>query len=172
MGRGDATTSAARRSQESTQANRYAGSSANYLLRHLLGIALTIRRNVGHEIQARGHDLTPATAQLVLNLPVDGIGMSELAERLRLTLQRTGQLVGSLEEFGYVERVTDERDGRAKRVVYTRRGRKLLEDIDAADAAVTREIAAHLGTRRLASLCRDLEALDAAFRGEDDVLAL
>jgi DNA-binding MarR family transcriptional regulator len=98
--------------------------------------------------------------------------MSQLAERLRLTLQRTGQLVRTLEEFGYVERVTDERDGRAKRVVYTQRGRKLLQDIDAADATVTREIATHLGTRRLASLCRDLEALDDAFSGKDDVLTL
>jgi DNA-binding MarR family transcriptional regulator len=151
---------------------RFAGNSANYLLRHLMGVAIAIRAGVGEEIEAHGHDLTPATAQLVVNLPIDGLGMSELAARLRLTLQRTGQLVGNLEEFGYVERVADEEDGRAKRVVYTRRGRKLLEDIDAADASVIKQIAGILGERRLAHLCRDLEALDVAFNGEDDVLRL
>lgn len=158
--------------QSDTNPRRYAASSANYLLRHLVSSALAIRRNVGLEIQARGHDLSAATAQLVVNLPIDGLGMSELAARLRLTLQRTGQLVARLEELDYVERVADEHDGRAKRVVYTRRGRKLLEDIDEVDAAVTRDIAAHLGDRRLASLCRDLAALDAAITGEDDVLEL
>ncbi len=152
--------------------SRFAGGSANYLLRHLIGVATAIRASVGQEIEARGHGLTPATSQLVVNLPIDGLGMSELAARLRLTLQRTGQLVTTLEESGYVERVGDDHDGRAKRVIYTRRGRKLLNDIDATDAAVTREIASVLGERRFARLQRDLEMLDHAFNGSDDVLSL
>jgi DNA-binding MarR family transcriptional regulator len=152
--------------------SRFAGGSASYLLRHLIGVATAIRASVGQEIETRGHDLTSATSQLIVNLPIDGLGMSELAARLRLTLQRTGQLVTTLEEFGYVERVGDEHDGRAKRVIYTRRGRKLLHDIDATDAAVTREIASVLGERRFARLQRDLEMLDHAFNGSDDVLSL
>jgi DNA-binding MarR family transcriptional regulator len=154
------------------KSSKYAGASANYLLRHLIGVAGAIRARVGRDIASHGHELPPPTSQLLVNLPVDGLGMSELAARLRLTLQRTGQLVGELEEFGYVERVADEHDGRAKRVVYTARGRKLLQDIDAADETITKQITTVLGATGLARLCRDLERLDRAFTGEDDVLHL
>ncbi len=152
--------------------SKYAGGSANYLVRHLHGVAIAIRGRFGEEIESRGHNLTTAMSHLIVNLPVSGLGMSDLAARLRLTLQRTGQLVGSLEEFGYIERIADENDGRAKRVVFTRRGRKLLRDIDATDIAVTKEIATVLGERRFEHLCRDLEALDRAINGPDDILDL
>ena len=151
---------------------RFAGSSANYLVRHLIGVANGIRVQYRGELEARGHELSHAMSQLVVNLPVDGLGMSELAGRLRLTLQRTGQLVSSLEDAGYLERIGDPDDRRAKRVVFTRRGRKLLEDIDEIDAAVTKEIASALGERSFARLCKDLEELDRAVNGPDGVLLL
>ena len=142
------------------------------LLRHLLGASTAIRARVGEEVASRGHQLTGATAQVMVSLPIEGLGMSDLAARLRLTLQRTGQLVSQLEELGYVERTADENDGRAKRVAYTARGRHLLEDIDATDMALTQEIAELLGKQRFARLCRDLEALDVALNGPDHVLRL
>lgn len=151
---------------------RFAGASANYLLRHLIGVSNALRSSVGEEIESRGHHLKASTPQVIVNLPIDGLGLSELATRLRLTLQRTGQLVAQLEELGYVERVLDESDGRAKRVVYTERGRKLLQDIDAADASITKEVSSVLGEKRFARLCRDLETLDREINGPDDVLRL
>ena len=104
--------------------------TANGLLRHLIGAANAIRAEIGAEIVALGHEYSPAASHLVVNLPPEGLGMSELADRLRLTPQRTGQLVQNLESFGYVERVPAPEDGRARRVVFTDRGRELLADID------------------------------------------
>jgi DNA-binding MarR family transcriptional regulator len=141
------------------------------MLRHLIGAANAIRADFGAEIESRGHDLSPSTAHLLVNLPVDGIGMSELTERLQVSQQRTGQLVQMLEDFGYVERVADPEDGRAKRVVFTARGRRLLADIEKVDALVTKGLAELLGEKRFARLCKDIEALDSAIRGEDDVIA-
>ena len=151
---------------------RFAGSSANYLVRHLIGVTVALRRSFREELESQGHELSTAMSELVVNLPIDGLGMSDLAARLRLTLQRTGQVVASLEESGYVERITDENDGRAKRVAFTRRGRTLLEHIDATDASLTKGIGSVLGERRFARLCKDLEELDQAINGPDDVLNL
>ena len=96
------------------------------MLRHLIGAANAIRAEMGAEIVALGHEYSPAASHLIVNLPPEGLGMSELADRLRLTPQRTGQLVQNLESFGYVERVPAPEDGRARRVVFTNRGASSL----------------------------------------------
>ncbi len=98
--------------------------------------------------------------------------MSELADRLGLTLQRTGQLVQQLEDDGYLKRVPDELDGRAKRVVYAARGLSLLGDVDRVADEITAEFKAILGVRRFASLCTDLAVLDEALRGNELALRI
>lgn len=140
--------------------------------RHLIALATAIRLRYRHGLLDRGHDLTASSTQVVPNLPEEGLGMSELAARLRLTLQRTGQLVQRLEDDRYVERVPDDRDGRAKRVVYVKRGRELLADLDEITAELTQELEDVLGPRRLRSLCRDLALLDERLNGPDSVLTL
>jgi DNA-binding MarR family transcriptional regulator len=109
---------------------------------------------------------------VIPNLPIQGLGMSELAGRLRLTLQRTGQLVQQLEDDGYLKRLPDDRDGRAKRVVYSKRGLRLVQDIDKLMEEVTREFVSILGARRFERLCEDLAELDEAVRGSDPALRI
>ncbi len=140
---------------------------ASQLSRHLIALATTIRVRVSDGLIERGHVLSPSTTQVIPNLPVAGLGMSELAARLRLTLQRTGQLVQRLEEDGYVERMPDESDGRAKRVVYTKRGEKLVADIDEILEELSEQFAAILGKRGFERLCRELTDLDHAVNGAD-----
>ena len=140
--------------------------------RHLIGLATAIRRRVAGGLIERGHTLSPSSTQVIPNLPVEGLGMSELAARLRLTLQRTGQLVARLEDDGYVERIPDPSDGRAKRVVYSVRGRRLVADIEAIMEDVTREFAQTLGKRRFEHLCSELADLDAAVNGSEAPLRL
>lgn len=135
--------------------------------RHLIGLATAMRLRMRAGLLERGHELRPSTAQVIPNLPADGLRMTELAARLRLTLQRAGQLVAELEEVGYLERVPDPTDGRARRVVYTRRGRSLIRDID----EITRETMAlfgeALGADRFERLCALLAELDVAVNGAD-----
>jgi DNA-binding MarR family transcriptional regulator len=145
---------------------------ASVLLRHLIGVSTALRRTVGEKVVARDHDLTPITSLVVLNLPREGMGISELAKRVHMSVQRTGQVVASLEKVGYVERIQDESDGRARIVVYTDRGRQLLEDMADVDAQVTREIASVLGASRFSRLCKDLAFLDREINGDEDVLLL
>lgn len=135
--------------------------------RHLIGLVTAMRLRMRAGLVERGHDLRPSTAQVVPNLPADGLRMSDLAARLRLTLQRAGQLVGELEEVGYLERIPDPDDGRARRVVFTRRGRRLLRDIDDITSETLALFAGKLGHERLGRLCGLLAELDVAVNGLD-----
>jgi DNA-binding MarR family transcriptional regulator len=145
---------------------------ADQLARHLLALSTAIRDRISAGLVARGYALGPATTQVLPNLPLEGLGMSELASRLRLTLQRTGQLVQELESEGYVAREPDPADGRAKRVAYTRRGRALVEDADAVMAGVSSELAGLIGRARFRSTCAALAQLDTAVNGAGAPLLL
>ena len=133
--------------------------------RHVVGLSTAIRLQTSEGLVARGHDLRPSTAQVIPNLPAEGLRVSDLAARLRLTLQRTGQLVSELEEVGYLERIPDPDDGRAKRVVYTRRGTELVHDIDEITADITSSFEKVLGTDRFHELCGLLAELDVSIHG-------
>lgn len=135
--------------------------------RHLIGLSTAMRLRMSSGLIERGHDLRPSTAQVIPNLPIEGLRVSDLAARLRLTLQRTGQLVGELEEVGYVERVPDPNDGRAKRVVFSKRGQLLIRDIEEITREITDSFAAELGIDRFETLCELLDELDVKINGAD-----
>jgi DNA-binding MarR family transcriptional regulator len=128
--------------------------------RHLVLVSSAVRIRIADGLRERGHKLTVAVTHIVINLPAEGLGMSALSARAGLSLQRAGQLVAQLEEDGYVKRVADEEDGRARRVVYTRRGKRLLRDIDALVAETNAFLASIVGKDRFEQLRADLARLD------------
>jgi DNA-binding MarR family transcriptional regulator len=80
-------------------------------------------------------DTTAAHHPLFENIDPGGTRLTVLAARAGMTHQSMGELVGALEQRGYVERRADPSDGRVRLVVLTEKGR------DAARLAV-KEIAA------------------------------
>lgn len=62
------------------------------------------------------------------NVGVDGIRLTELADRANLSMAACSEQVSELEGLGYLERRKDPRDGRAKLIFPTSRGRELLAD--------------------------------------------
>ena len=141
-----------------------------HVTRHLVAVSSAVRLRMRRGLSDRGHDLSASTTQLVPNLPLEGMGMSELSQHVGMSLQRTGQLVQQLEDDGYVTRERDENDGRAKRVVYTDRGRQLLGDIDALLETIEAEFVEVLGATRFRSLVRDLARIDRALNGEGEAV--
>jgi DNA-binding MarR family transcriptional regulator len=89
----------------------------------------------------------------------DGLRLNELAARARMTPQSIGELVDDLALLGYVERVADPTDRRAKRVQLTRRGRRVAAVAALAVAATEDEIRGKLGARGYRELRRNLEKL-------------
>lgn len=91
----------------------------------------------------------------------DGTTVSVLAERAHLTKQAMAQLVAHLEEHGYVERVPDLADRRAKLVRATSRGRAVYAIVRGFIADTDARLDAALGpakVRRLRALLRELNA--------------
>jgi DNA-binding MarR family transcriptional regulator len=78
------------------------------------------------ELAAAGHPQSLSASRLMGTLTADGLRVSELADRLGITKQSVSQLVDDLEADGYVMRIADPTDGRAKLVVFGPRGRDAL----------------------------------------------
>ena len=142
------------------------------LVRELLGVALAVRRRVRRGLIERGHDLHPSHTAVIPNLPAGGLRLTELAERLRVSVQRAGQLVQELEDAGYVERVSDASDARAKLVRYSARGRRLMQDVAELDDELWRELAHSLGAAELERLAKTIGALHRQLVGPDAPLLL
>jgi DNA-binding MarR family transcriptional regulator len=67
-------------------------------------------------------ELRPAHACVFGTIRPEGNRLTELAERADMTKQAVGEVVSELEAIGYVERVPDPSDGRAKIIKLTERG--------------------------------------------------
>ena len=101
--------------------------------------------------RALGHTrLRPAHARLMVWIDWDGTRSTDIARAQDISKNAVGQLVTELEEMGYVERVADPRDGRAKIVRYTDAGMALLSDSLAIGSQLDTEVAAILGPERMA----------------------
>jgi DNA-binding MarR family transcriptional regulator len=94
-------------------------------------------------------DLTLAQARIAARIGPHGTRVSELAERARVTKQSAGFLVEQLEAAGYVERVPDPADRRARLVRLTARADRVVEVANAEVQRVLAEWADHVGADRL-----------------------
>jgi DNA-binding MarR family transcriptional regulator len=84
-------------------------------------------------------DTTAAHHPLFENIDPGGTRLTVLAARAGMTHQSMGELVGVLEQRGYVERRSDPSDGRVRLVVLTEKGRDAVrlavKEIAAIEAA-------------------------------------
>jgi len=104
-------------------------------------------------------DLTTAQMKLMQRIGPSGTRLTELAEQAQVTKQTAGYLVDHLETGGWVERVPDPTDGRARLVRLTPLAEQAIPIANAAVAEATAAWEAHLGTRQLAQLRRALTSL-------------
>ncbi len=100
--------------------------------------------------------ITRAQARLLAGIDADGTRLVVLADRARIAKQTANALVNGLEEAGYVERVPDPTDGRARLVRLTDRGRAGLPHAQAEEARIEAEWEAQLGRRRMQALRKAL----------------
>ncbi|MFI7611131.1 MarR family winged helix-turn-helix transcriptional regulator [Nonomuraea terrae] len=98
-------------------------------------------------------------------IDAEGSRLTTLAERSGLTKQAIGELVGELEDHGYVERVADAGDRRAKIIRLTDQGR--LAQVTAARilTEIERRWSRHLGGDQVTMLRRALEEVVALESG-------
>ena len=104
-------------------------------------------------------DFTVAQARVAQRIGPEGTRLTELAEAAQVTTQTAGFLVNQLERAGYVERVPDPSDARAKLIRLAERGQQTAALAAEAVARVEAEWAEHLGGHRYAQLRRILTQL-------------
>ena len=121
-------------------------------------------------VVAAGYDdLNAAHVGLWRYPGLEGLRPSQLADRRGITKQSVNDLLGHLEQQGYLLRVPDSADGRARVIRLTSKGWRLQETIYAEAGAAQLRIAEILGPRRFARLRRSLELLTEELGGHLDV---
>jgi DNA-binding MarR family transcriptional regulator len=119
---------------------------------------------VSIRLAERGHGIVrPAHGAVFQYLDDTGTTVSLLAERAQMTKQAMAELVHYLETHGYVHRVPDPADRRAKLVLPTDRGRDVIAIAQQFAPEVEDQITRLLGTQRTRALRADLEAIHRAF---------
>lgn len=118
-----------------------------------------LEQQVLQAVNAGGHEISLAQARVFQRLDRDGSRLTDLARAAQMSKQAAGFLVDELERNGYVRRVPDPEDGRARLITITQRG------LDAAAVAlpvqqrIEAEWEQHLGAERFRELRRALEDL-------------
>lgn len=130
-----------------------------------LGVALFIpyrymEDRIFRAIQDAGFDdWTLAQARVFQRLAPDGSRLTDLAEQAQMSKQSAGVLVDQLERLGYVRRVPDPTDGRARMIVIEDRGRRAAAVAMTTSAEILAEWRAFLGTRNFTLLHQILDQL-------------
>jgi DNA-binding MarR family transcriptional regulator len=97
-------------------------------------------------------DVTTAQMKIAQRIGPDGTRLTDLAEQAQVTKQTAGFLVDQLERAGWVERVPDPTDKRARLVRMSKRGLRAVPVAAAAVAEVEAEWTQHLGKQHMAQL--------------------
>ena len=108
----------------------------------------------------RGHvGVRPSHGAVFQYLDDTGTTVSVLAERAQMTKQAMAELVGHLETHGYVVRVPDPSDRRAKLVQPTERGHEVFKIAQELVPEIEARIQSVIGADRTRALRSDLEAI-------------
>jgi DNA-binding MarR family transcriptional regulator len=133
----------------------------------LLGVALAdFSDELSKRVEAAGFtDIRPGHGCVFGTIDPHGSRLTDLAQRANMTKQSVGEATSDLEQHGYVERIPDPNDGRAKIIRLTERGREaqaigrqLIDDLE-------REWAERYGEERIAALRDALEEVTAEHLG-------
>jgi DNA-binding MarR family transcriptional regulator len=119
-------------------------------------------QRIAERFAARGHsEVRPPHGNVFQFLDESGTRVSTLAERAQITKQSMAELVAHLERHGYVERVADPADRRARLVLATAKGRRIYAIAREVVAEIDAEWTARLGRVKMRQLRGILEELNA-----------
>ncbi|NEN04684.1 MarR family transcriptional regulator [Diaminobutyricibacter tongyongensis] len=110
-------------------------------------------RNAGFD------DWTLAQCRVFQRVDQAGSRLTDLADQAQMSKQSAGVMVDQLERLGYVRRVPDPTDRRARLIVIEGRGLQAAEVAQATLDAILSEWEAYLGTRNYALLQQILDQL-------------
>jgi DNA-binding MarR family transcriptional regulator len=133
--------------------------------RHAIGQLLVrllseFRRELSEPMAEHGYgDIRRPHLQIWGNIGWDGRRLTDLAARAELSLSAASELVNELEDLGYLSRVPDPSDGRAKLIVPTERGHQALDAATVRVAEIEEHWGRIVGEDRFQQVCYVLDSL-------------
>ncbi len=119
----------------------------------------TLIEGLHEQLRSRGWtDVRPAFG-FVLLAARDTTSVTDLATLMGMTKQATSKLVDGMVSAGYIERSTSTEDARRQNIGLTRRGRTLLDEVEAIYEEMEERWAMAIGRKRVERLRADLEGL-------------
>jgi DNA-binding MarR family transcriptional regulator len=130
----------------------------------LIALLQDVQRQMADELHSRLGDLgyeeiRPSHGCVFGNMRPHGVRLTDIAERSRITKQSVGEIVSDLERLGYVERIPDPEDRRAKLVRLTARGEEVQDAARTTFAEIEAEWGERVGKKKVAALRAALEEL-------------
>jgi DNA-binding MarR family transcriptional regulator len=110
-------------------------------------------------LEAGYDDLRLAHANALQFVDAEGSRVQSMATRAQVTWQAMGELVSDLERLGYLTRIRDHSDRRARLVCLTDRGRALIPIVIASMREIEDEWAGRVGQSALDNLRTTLQQL-------------
>jgi DNA-binding MarR family transcriptional regulator len=115
--------------------------------------ALAMNELVSEGLDQRGFpDIRPAHGAIAQHISDRGSRVTELAQLAQISKASVVYIVNDLERLGYVERLADPDDGRAKLVRLTERGRQAQDAAREIVAQIEQDWSGVLGQRDFARL--------------------
>jgi DNA-binding MarR family transcriptional regulator len=121
--------------------------------------ATKLDRQVTEGVNRSGHPMRPAHSRVFGNIDAEGTRLTQLAERARMTPQAMGELVDDLVGRGYLDRVADPSDRRAKLIVLTDLGYDAVQSAFDTIIGIEADLEAVLGRSRLLQLRKTLRQI-------------
>jgi DNA-binding MarR family transcriptional regulator len=119
-----------------------------------------VRQHIHDAVVAAGFDdLNPAHVALFRYPSPEGMRPSELADEMQITKQSVNELLGHMEQRGYLVREPDPVDSRSRLVRLTDLGRELEDVVYSAAESAERTAARLVGENRVQELRRTLADL-------------
>ncbi|MEO0542233.1 MAG: MarR family winged helix-turn-helix transcriptional regulator [Pseudomonadota bacterium] len=103
--------------------------------------------------------IAEARGELIQHISRKGVGQNVLVERSGLTKQAVQQHLDALAADGVIERVSDPKDARKKRVLFTDKGIDSLHRANAVKREIESEFIELLGKKEFAQLSKALQRL-------------
>jgi DNA-binding MarR family transcriptional regulator len=134
--------------------------------RHLMGVALYLQSEIMHTlIRQRGHrDLRINFESYITMIGNGGARLSDIAEQLCISRQAANQTANQIEAAGYIVRLADPRDGRAKLLALTERGDQLRAEGTAVAASLQDEMERFAGRDAIRDAMKSLGRLSASLK--------
>lgn len=149
--------------------------------RHLMGMSLYVQTSIMESLQQKhGHRALRINFQPYFNMAArSGVRLSAIADTLAISPQAANQTANQIEAAGYLLRQADLSDGRAKLLVLTEQGERVVADGSREALRLERQMLKLVGSKAVTAaesssltLCNKLNLLPAYQREQEGGLVL